>query len=80
MRMRMRMCGGGRVYIGVYACLRFERVLNLLLGAQEGGLKGCLFAGKVTIAELEEEAFKGVFCTFWECIGKRGAKGGKGAV
>ncbi len=49
--MRMRMCGGGRVYIGVYACLRFERVFNLPLGAREGGFQGRLFAGRVMMAE-----------------------------
>lgn len=46
-----RVHGGGRVSIGVRACLRFDSALNLPIGEREGGLKGCLFAGRVTIAE-----------------------------
>jgi len=47
------------------------------------GWKGCsggaLFVGKVSMAERVKEAFKGVFCTFWERIGREGgAKGWKG--
>ena len=53
-----------------------RRVLSRLRG---GGSSGALFAGRVAIAEREEEAFKGLFCTFKESIGKRGAKGWKGA-
>ena len=48
------------------------RVLSRLRKACSGG---ALFAGSVAIAEREEEAFKGVFCTFWERIGKKGCKG-----
>jgi len=48
---RRRASVRGRACVGERACLRFERVLNLPLGAREGGLKGCLFVGRVTIAE-----------------------------
>ena len=44
-------CGGGRASIGVRACLRFGDVLNLPIDERKGGLKGCLFCGKVTGAD-----------------------------
>ena len=76
---RGRVHGGGRASIGVRACLRFERVLNLPLGAREGGFQGRLFAGNDMIAKRGQRAFKRVFCALGERIGKRGAKGWKGA-
>ena len=49
-----------------------RRVLSKAGKACSGG---ALFVGSVAIAERGQTAFKRVFCTFWERIGKRGAKG-----
>jgi hypothetical protein len=39
---------------------------------------GGLLVGRVDGADERETAFKRVFCTLWERIGKEGAKGWKG--
>lgn len=78
-RRRRRAYGGGRASIGVRACLRFVGVSDRPVKELEGGFQGRLFVGKVSMAKREERAFKRLFCALGKRIGKRGAKGWKGA-
>jgi hypothetical protein len=46
----------------------FQTLGRVLSRGRKAGSGGALFAGRVSIVEREEEAFKGLFCTFWERI------------
>jgi hypothetical protein len=47
----------------------------VLSRGKKGSSGGALFAGKVSMAERGQRAFKRVLCALGERIGKRGGKG-----
>jgi hypothetical protein len=53
----------------------FQTFGGVLSRGWKAGSDGALFAGRVAIAEREEEAFKRLFCTLWGRIGKKGCEG-----